>query len=242
MDGRAAEGWLRTGEGYAFTAASAVSTVEAVLASEPLGATTVAAAFGLEIALSAGGELLATACSQKENIGRAAVDCFAGQGYDGTRVRHIAERPAIRSRHHRHYASAEALAQELFAHYFGEYARQIADATSNGTTKHRLRAVIRTTLAFYRADPAAAIFILVRQDRFMPRLPAGTVYPLEIVERIIAVGQQKLELRPGRPQTCSPPSFSAACCVRSSLTASPLQARWTSSLIPGTTRSSRRLR
>lgn len=61
VDGRAAEGWLRTGEGYAFTAASAVSTVEAVLASEPLGATTVAAAFGLEIALSAGGELLATA-------------------------------------------------------------------------------------------------------------------------------------------------------------------------------------
>ena len=33
----------------------------------------------------------------------------------------------------------------------------------------------------------------------MPKLPAGTVYPLEIVERIIAVGQQKLELRPGQP-------------------------------------------
>jgi short subunit dehydrogenase-like uncharacterized protein len=59
-DGRAAEGWLRTGEGYAYTATSAVSTVEAVLASEPLGATTVAAAFGTQIALSAGGELLAT--------------------------------------------------------------------------------------------------------------------------------------------------------------------------------------
>jgi AcrR family transcriptional regulator len=120
------------------------------------------------------------------------VDCFAGQGYDGTRVRHIAERAGVsEAAIYRHYASAEALAQELF--------RQIADATSNGTTKHRLRAVIRTTLAFYRADPAAAIFILVRQDRFMPRLPAGTVYPLEIVERIIAVGQQKLELRPGQP-------------------------------------------
>ena len=128
------------------------------------------------------------------------MDCFAGQGYDGTRVRHIAERAGVsEAAIYRHYASAEALAQELFAHYFGEYARQIADATLNGTTKHRLRAVIRTTLAFYRADPAAAIFILVRQDRFMPRLPAGTVYPLEIVERIIAVGQQKLELRPGQP-------------------------------------------
>jgi short subunit dehydrogenase-like uncharacterized protein len=54
-DGRSTEGWLRTGEGYAYTASSAVSTVEAVLAREPLGATTVAAAFGSEIALSAGG-------------------------------------------------------------------------------------------------------------------------------------------------------------------------------------------
>jgi short subunit dehydrogenase-like uncharacterized protein len=60
-DGRSAEGWLRTGEGYAYTARSAVSTVEAVLAGEPLGATTVAAAFGPEIALAAGGELLAAA-------------------------------------------------------------------------------------------------------------------------------------------------------------------------------------
>jgi short subunit dehydrogenase-like uncharacterized protein len=60
-DGRSAEGWLRTGEGYAYTASSAVATVEAVLASEPLGATTVAAAFGPRIAFSAGGDLLATA-------------------------------------------------------------------------------------------------------------------------------------------------------------------------------------
>jgi len=60
-DGRSAEGWLRTGEGYGYTARSAVSTVEAVLASGPLGATTVAAAFGPDIALSAGGELVATA-------------------------------------------------------------------------------------------------------------------------------------------------------------------------------------
>jgi short subunit dehydrogenase-like uncharacterized protein len=60
-DGRTAQGWLRTGEGYAYTARSAVSTVEAVLAGEPLGPTTVAAAFGPRIALSAGGELVAQA-------------------------------------------------------------------------------------------------------------------------------------------------------------------------------------
>jgi AcrR family transcriptional regulator len=128
------------------------------------------------------------------------VDCFAEQGYDGTRVRHIAERAGVSDAAlYRHYASVEALAQELFAHHFGDYARQIGDATSEGTTEHRLRAAIRATLAFYRADPAAAMFVLVRQHTLLPRLPAGTVYPLEIVERIIAAGQQQLELRAGQP-------------------------------------------
>jgi AcrR family transcriptional regulator len=138
--------------------------------------------------------------SQKENILRAAVDCFAEQGYDGTRVRHIAERAGVSDAAlYRHYASIEALALELFAHYFGDYARRIADATSDGTTEQRLRAAIRTTLAFYRGDPAVAMFILVRQHTLQPKLPAGTVYPLEIIERIIAAGQQQLELRAGQP-------------------------------------------
>src|SRR4051812_27973155 len=60
-DGRTAQAWMRTGEGYAYTARSAVLAVEATLASEPLGATTVARAFGSELSLQAGGELLATA-------------------------------------------------------------------------------------------------------------------------------------------------------------------------------------
>jgi short subunit dehydrogenase-like uncharacterized protein len=60
-DGRTAEAWLRTGEGYAYTARSAVLEVEATLASEPLGATTVARAFGPGLSLAAGGEILAAA-------------------------------------------------------------------------------------------------------------------------------------------------------------------------------------
>src|SRR4051794_21279 len=60
-DGRTAQAWVRTGEGYAYTARSAVLTVEATLRSEPLGATTVARAFGSNLSFEAGGELLATA-------------------------------------------------------------------------------------------------------------------------------------------------------------------------------------
>jgi short subunit dehydrogenase-like uncharacterized protein len=58
-DGRTAEAWVRTGEGYAYTARSAVLAVEATLRSESLGATTVARAFGHELSFEAGGELVA---------------------------------------------------------------------------------------------------------------------------------------------------------------------------------------
>lgn len=60
-DGRTAQAWVRTGEGYAYTARSAVLAVEATLRFEPLGATTVARAFGPDLSFEAGGELLAPA-------------------------------------------------------------------------------------------------------------------------------------------------------------------------------------
>ena len=60
-DGRTAEAWARTGEGYAYTARSAVLVVEATLQAEPLGATTVANAFGPELSFAAGSELVAPA-------------------------------------------------------------------------------------------------------------------------------------------------------------------------------------
>jgi len=60
-DGRTAQAWARTGEGYAYTARAAVLAVEAALRTDPLGATTVARAFGPGLSFEAGGELLAEA-------------------------------------------------------------------------------------------------------------------------------------------------------------------------------------
>jgi short subunit dehydrogenase-like uncharacterized protein len=57
-DGRTAEAWVRTGEGYAYTARSAVLAVEATLQAAPLGATTVARAFGPALSFEAGGALV----------------------------------------------------------------------------------------------------------------------------------------------------------------------------------------
>ena len=137
---------------------------------------------------------------QKQKILQAAVESFAEQGYDATRVRHISERAGVSDAAlYRHYPSMQTLAQELFAHYFGDYARRLSESTVDGTTEEKLRAVVRTTLSYYRAEPAAATFILLRQHTFMPTLPPGAVYPVEIVERIIVTGQRRRELRAGQP-------------------------------------------
>ena len=138
--------------------------------------------------------------SQKDKILRAALGCFAELGYDATRVRHVADRADVsESALYRHYPSMEALAQELYARHFGGYAAQLKEATSVGTTEERLRRAVRTTLAVYRAEPAAFTFALLRTPTFLPNLPAGTRYPIEILERVIAAGQRKRELRAGQP-------------------------------------------
>jgi short subunit dehydrogenase-like uncharacterized protein len=57
-DGTSAEAWARAGEGYHYTARAAVLAVEATLHAEPLGATTVARAFGSELSFQAGSALV----------------------------------------------------------------------------------------------------------------------------------------------------------------------------------------
>jgi hypothetical protein len=47
------------------------------------------------------------------------------------------------------------------------------------------------TLDAYQAEPAAFTFALLRTPTFLPNLPADTAYPIEILERIIAVGQRR---------------------------------------------------
>jgi AcrR family transcriptional regulator len=137
--------------------------------------------------------------SQKDKILRAALECFAELGYDATRVRHVADRAGVsEAAIYRHYRSMEALAQELYAEHFGAFAGQLLHATAEGSTEERLRQAIRTTLAFYRAEPAAFTFALLRTPTFLPNLPAGTRYPIETLERVIAAGQRRRELRSGQ--------------------------------------------
>lgn len=53
-DGREAEAWMETGEGYAFTAEASIQAVEGMLADPATGALTIAGAFGADFALGVG--------------------------------------------------------------------------------------------------------------------------------------------------------------------------------------------
>lgn len=129
--------------------------------------------------------------SQKDTILRAALSCFAEHGYAATRTRHIAERAGVaESALYRHHPSKEAIAQELYATYFARYAERLrAIAAGPHDPAAKLTAMIRAVLAAYREDPDAFVFTLVRTPAFLPHLPEGTVYPVEIVEGIVAAGQ-----------------------------------------------------
>jgi AcrR family transcriptional regulator len=139
--------------------------------------------------------------SQKDKILQAALECFAELSYEGTRVRHVAERAGVSDAAlYRHYPSMQALALELYARHFVAYADELDQATSVGTAEERLRRAVRLTLATYRADPAAFTFAVLRTPTFLPNLPRDTKSPIGTLARVIAAGQRDDEVRAGKPE------------------------------------------
>jgi len=139
--------------------------------------------------------------SQKDKILDAALQCFAYQGYTATRIRDIAERAEVsEAALYRHYPSKEAVAQALFAHHLQDFSARLSQiAAAPQPAQERLRDVVRLYLTVYREKPAAFSFVLLNTPTFMPNLPAGTLYPLDVLEQIIAAGQREGTLREGQP-------------------------------------------
>ena len=138
--------------------------------------------------------------SQKSKILEAALSCFAERGYDGTRIHHIAERAGVsEGALYKHYVSKEALAQELYVHYFGEFAGRLEQlANSSLPPNERLLQIGQAVLNDYRAQPNAFSFVLLRMPSFMPNLPPGALYPMDIVERVVQAGQKAGLIRAGQ--------------------------------------------
>ena len=61
-----------------------------------------------------------------------------------------------------------------------------------------MRAVIRLILDTYRAEPDAFVFVVINTNRRLPSLPAGTVYPLDVIESIIVEARAAGVVRDGQ--------------------------------------------
>jgi AcrR family transcriptional regulator len=138
--------------------------------------------------------------SQKHIILQAALSCFADLGYDGTRIHHIAQKAGVsEGALYKHYPSKEALAQELYQQHLSRFSELLLKIENSSlSVKEKLLEVIGLLLISYREEPDATYFILEKPD-FMPELPRGTVYPLDVVERIVHKGQDEASIRPGQP-------------------------------------------
>jgi len=152
--------------------------------------------------------------SQQHAVLAAALQCFAERGYDGTPVKQIAERAGVTTGAiYRHFPSKEALAQTLYGQCMRLYSdalRQAADGA--GPVRGRLESALRAALALYRANPDAMTFALLRQHSFMPALPADFVYPIGVIEGLIAEGQRLGQVRDGDAKLLA--AISAGCLLR----------------------------
>jgi AcrR family transcriptional regulator len=139
--------------------------------------------------------------SQKEKIMEAALQCFARQGYSGTRIRDIAEAASVsEAALYRHFESKEAVAQSLFAHHFQEFGRQMkATFTTTQPALEKLQEIVRLLLRTYRDNPAAFNFVILNTPSFMPHLSSDTIYPMDVLEQIVKDGQAEGSLRDGQP-------------------------------------------
>jgi AcrR family transcriptional regulator len=138
--------------------------------------------------------------SQRAAIVDAALRCFAQLGYDATRVKHIADKAGVaESALYRHFPSKEAIAQELYAEFLRSYAEKLLNlAASDQKPEGKLRALVALILDTYREEPDAFVFVLFNTSRRLPSLPAGTIYPLDVIESIIIEAQSAGVVRDGQ--------------------------------------------
>jgi AcrR family transcriptional regulator len=138
--------------------------------------------------------------NREAEIRRAALRCFSRLGYDATRVKHIAAEAGVSDAAlYAHWKGKEELAAAIFAEGMRAYTDTIGGlaAEPGRTVEERLKAIARASLALYRTEPDAWTFLVQGQGRFLAALDAEFPYPIHVVERLVAEGQQDGSVRDG---------------------------------------------
>ena len=138
--------------------------------------------------------------SRDDEILAAALAVFAERGYDGTRVRHIAERAGVsESALYCHHKSKEDVALALFRLHIGRYSQALAEVAGDErrSVEQRVRGMALRTLEAFAEEPDAVAFVIDHQSRFIGALPADFPFPIRIAEDLIGAGQRTRVVRAG---------------------------------------------
>lgn len=138
--------------------------------------------------------------SRDGEILAAALSVFAERGYDGTRVRQIAERAGVSDAAlYSHHKSKEAVALALFRQHIGRYSQALDEVARDPalSVEERIRAIVLRTLDAFEDEPDAVAFIINHQARFIGALDDEFLFPIRIAEALVREGQRKRSVRRG---------------------------------------------
>lgn len=157
--------------------------------------------------------------SQELKILEAALACFAEHGYDGTRIKQIAQRAGVsEGALYRHYPSKEAVARALFIEHMGDLGRATAAVVAQPLpVEARLGRCAQQLLERYRTSTSAILFVLQQKPQLFGEIPPGFIWPLDALEQLIAEGQREGSLREGQPNLLA--AIFLGCLVRPLLVA-----------------------
>jgi AcrR family transcriptional regulator len=130
----------------------------------------------------------------------AALAVFVERGYDGARVRQIAERAGVSDAAlYSHHKSKEDVALALFRRHIGRYAQGLDEVAGDAqvSVQDRVRRVAWRTVQAFIEEPDAVGFVITHQARFIGALPDDFRYPIRVVEELVRQGQADGSVRPG---------------------------------------------
>ncbi len=139
--------------------------------------------------------------SQENKIIEAALDCFAELGYDGTRIRHIADKAEVaESALYRHFASKEDIARTIYHNCLHNIQDRFLEIqVSPSTAETKIKQFVELALDFYRNRPTEFSYTMIQTPNFELCLPVNFVSPLDIISKVIIEGQQQGCIRAGNP-------------------------------------------
>ena len=144
--------------------------------------------------------------SQRDSIMCAALTCFAHTGYDGTRVRQIAQAAGVsEGALYKHFASKEQLARDLYLQGLGIFADALKQAAEGAAVPvDKLRRMAARVLTGYRELPDEFAYVLLQAPPAAAcDLPSDRDLPIDVVAGIIEQGQAEGSVRQGDARTLS---------------------------------------